>query len=734
MTLLPHKNALQKFLPPVLIFLFPMLIFWRCIFAGKDSFVVFGWDTLAYSYYWSYFLNKFLHAGVMPFWNPYVSLGYPSISQISNNMFYPPALLLRWFFQLDPFSYLKLFQLFVVLHFSLAGTFSYLFLRKRGFTLTASSLGGMVYAFSTAAQLSLDGFEWIYGFTWFPLALFFLFKAVETAETKFFVFLALVQGVVFTTNFMPGIYQEVLLVFVVYCMLEARNWKRPWFLLKFAAVNIAAVLLSAPTFFSLLQFLFQYSERGQKNYEFAMAGLDESELIDRFLSPFGYGTGKTVFKSGYFGVSAYCLALVAAIVPEARKRFSSVFLGLIFFIFLFSAGPYFLSGDFFYLFLPQYGTQHFHYRITLYMGIAIGFFAACGFDYLFSKNNAQDKSLGKVALVLFLALAAKLILNVSISNLATAWPFITACCAMFMIWLRTKDKQRLLPAAYFTLFMLEMSFVFRHNVTKIAMQLPNLARISHKGAELIYASTADRVERYFENDRLSNGENFNFLTSQPRIRGYVTPAVKRTAELESFGLNQELCGGGPCGEVWQRGYESGQDFEGIKSLVYGPRVFLAANTVATIKQPDEESSAFDIRYLNAMGEHDLRSSVFIEELIPEAPSKRTEAFGETSVEAKPVIIDFNINHLKVDVTNSGFSKIWLVFVDTFHTDWQATVDGQSSKVYRADYAFKSVLVPPGRHEISLDFVPRSFYFGRWISGFTLLAMAFCLVAPRLRKK
>jgi hypothetical protein len=61
----------------------------------------------------------------------------------------------------------------------------------------------------------------------------------------------------------------------------------------------------------------------------------------------------------------------------------------------------------------------------------------------------------------------------------------------------------------------------------------------------------------------------------------------------------------------------------------------------------------------------------------------------------------------------------LVIGESYHSGWQARVDGKSAHVFRADGDFMSVLAPPGEHEIRLFFQPTSLQIGRLASGFGL---------------
>jgi hypothetical protein len=89
--------------------------------------------------------------------------------------------------------------------------------------------------------------------------------------------------------------------------------------------------------------------------------------------------------------------------------------------------------------------------------------------------------------------------------------------------------------------------------------------------------------------------------------------------------------------------------------------------------------------------------------------------------------------LTVDAPSSGF----VVLTDTFYPGWQATIDGQATKIWQANLAFRAVAVETGRHEIRFNYRPRSFTVGLWISIVTGVIVVLAigrLIITQLRGK
>jgi len=73
----------------------------------------------------------------------------------------------------------------------------------------------------------------------------------------------------------------------------------------------------------------------------------------------------------------------------------------------------------------------------------------------------------------------------------------------------------------------------------------------------------------------------------------------------------------------------------------------------------------------------------------------------------------------------------LVLTDTFYPGWYASVDGQTRPIHRANYLFRAVAVPAGRHVVTFWYAPRSFRLGATITAATL---ALTLVALARRRR
>jgi len=60
---------------------------------------------------------------------------------------------------------------------------------------------------------------------------------------------------------------------------------------------------------------------------------------------------------------------------------------------------------------------------------------------------------------------------------------------------------------------------------------------------------------------------------------------------------------------------------------------------------------------------------------------------------------------KIFVSVASAKGGWFVLSDTYYPGWVATIDGISTKIYRANYAFRAIKVPAGDHNIVFEYNP-----------------------------
>jgi uncharacterized membrane protein YfhO len=79
-----------------------------------------------------------------------------------------------------------------------------------------------------------------------------------------------------------------------------------------------------------------------------------------------------------------------------------------------------------------------------------------------------------------------------------------------------------------------------------------------------------------------------------------------------------------------------------------------------------------------------------------------------------------------------------VFPGNYAPGWQARIDGRRADVFEANIFSKGVVVPSGRHEIVLQYLPLSFLWGAAVSvislGLSLIGLAVFSIGSRRKAR
>ncbi len=71
---------------------------------------------------------------------------------------------------------------------------------------------------------------------------------------------------------------------------------------------------------------------------------------------------------------------------------------------------------------------------------------------------------------------------------------------------------------------------------------------------------------------------------------------------------------------------------------------------------------------------------------------------------------------------AGAGGGYLVLLDSYSADWQASVDGRPADVVLADGLFRAVRLAPGRHDVEFVYRPRAFFWGAVVSAMALVGV------------
>jgi uncharacterized membrane protein len=155
----------------------------------------------------------------IPYWNPYVFGGIPFLAHLESTIFYPLDILF-WFIPPE-----RAYGYTVFSHVYLAGVFMYLFSRSLGISPAGAFVSALCFMFSGLMMATIyDGQMFrVQAFTWLPLILFFVSRALSSHRDMFNGAMA---GVFWGIQIMSGAPQDALytLIAAFLFLLLMWNW------------------------------------------------------------------------------------------------------------------------------------------------------------------------------------------------------------------------------------------------------------------------------------------------------------------------------------------------------------------------------------------------------------------------------------------------------------------------------------------------------------------------------
>ncbi|MDO8657685.1 MAG: YfhO family protein, partial [Candidatus Levybacteria bacterium] len=122
---------------------------------------------------------------------------------------------------------------------------------------------------------------------------------------------------------------------------------------------------------------------------------------------------------------------------------------------------------------------------------------------------------------------------------------------------------------------------------------------------------------------------------------------------------------------------------------------------------------------------DPKTSVILEKPLL-TPSNNDAANGKVE------IINYQENEVTLNTKNNN--NAILILTDNFYPGWKGYVDGKETKIYRANYTFRAIEVPSGKHLIRFSYAPESFKIGVILSLISITLYIMIIIRIKLSKK
>jgi len=675
----------------------------------------------------------------IPLWNPLSDCGLPFLAQWNTLVLYPGSL----FYLLLPLSWSM--GVFCLLHQFLGGLGMYFLARRWTQHRFAACVAGMVFAFN---GLSLNCLMWPNNITalgWMPWVVLHVERAWNEGGRQ--TILAAVFGAMQMLAGAPEIILFTWAVPVIMLAIQMLMRRRDGgcFMKRFLSVVLIVAGLAAAQllpFFDLLAHSQRDTSYGRSAW--SMPGTGWANFLVPLFHCFSSPANSDVFfqydqwwtSSYYAGVGPLALAVFALWrLREPRVWILSAIAALAVVLAL---------GDNGYLYhwvrraVPQFGLLRYPIKfvvLAIFTLPLLGAFALARFPARETADALQFRR------ALCIGWAGTLAAMAGVLWFAWRFPFQwddwpetwknalvrAACFTVFLSLLLSAQNaakmkvRRLLQIALIVVTWLDfMTHTPRQNPTvPRAVLEPGSLRLSpapgvgvsramiSPAADRTFrqASTSEGLNRYILN-RLGLFSNCNLLDDIPKVNGFFSLYLRESDEVCSLlypppPLTADL--------------PQLIDFLNVSHITAPGKLFdwnMRTNYLPFVTAGQRPVFEAEAEVLQALTAPDFfpRQVVYLP-----IEARACVTAGKTSVGTEAA--SFSDHHGQIIVETAAPALV--VVAEAYYHPWKAFVDGQPSRLWRANYAFQAVEVPAGRHEVQFNYRDTLFNSATVVSMLTL---------------
>jgi hypothetical protein len=560
-----------------------------------------------------------------------------------------------------------------------------------------------------------------------------------------------------------------------------------WFVLGFALAAVQYV-----PFYSYIQ----YSPRGGgegRGIEFAKSwSMPPEETINAIIPDFSgmsigntsYDTywGQNVFKlhSEYIGVLPLLLAVLGVALfwkEKDKKSYLLFFIGLLILGLLFAWGGYTPFFSLFYTILPYFKKLRAGGMAFFLVSFATACLAGFGAEAMLKRREGESKPGRNKGLMLGLGIAGgmSLLLGLIVSGARdglisflgnqfvhesqkfqqlqanydhfVSGTFLFALFLILQVVLLVLLLRRVLPKAWWAglaigLLVLDLwriDFRFRQIIPppEQSFAADEVVGVLKQDASFyrVWPLEHDKMGNYLMIFGIQNilGEHGNQLK---RYNEFVGPGKTRMVDFHNLRDKPNYLN--LLNAKYLITYHRAEEFVQQAGFVFPPLKLLSDGTFKVYENLDVLPRAFCVQQyevirdpkgiLNRIGQADFQPGRVA--ILEEDPGLGLASQDSGMAEVR--ITSYTPNEVRLSAETIGPSL--LVFCENYYPSWKAYVDGRPSKLYRADYTFRAVSLPAGRHEVIFRFESNQFRLGLIISLLALLTLAEVAVTSLVKGK
>ncbi|OGH10404.1 MAG: hypothetical protein A2857_05275 [Candidatus Levybacteria bacterium RIFCSPHIGHO2_01_FULL_36_15] len=691
-------------------------------------------DIITQIYPWRHFTIEQWLLGVTPLWNPYSFSGTPHLAN------YQSAVLSPFNFLFLLFKFVDAWSILVLLQSLLAGIFMYFFIRSlNNFSKPARLMSSVSFMFCGFITTWMGYATLAYAILFLPLALFSIEEYYKNNQRKYLFLLAFTIPLsFFSGHFQTSLY--LLLTVFAYIVYKMLLYKRSWEGVNLFLYTFFGLLLCLPQLLPSLEFYTQTTR---------------SDLFQKFeVIPWGYLPtlispdfyGNPVTRNDWFGHyaewNAYAglLPLMLAVFILIKKKFKdTIFFLILFVVSLLLAYGTPLADFLVALHLPVLSTSA-SSRVIVLFSFSIAVLSAFGLDQLTSDIGKSRKKAVIFWLSLFFLLflilwgvvSFKLFLDVSKisiakSNLILPTSIFIASCIFILSSIFLKNKKLLFVLPFILLAIVSFDLL-RFSSKWQSFDPKNLVFVNIPISD--YYPNISGFYRVYGNFTAENSVYYHL----PSVDGYDPLYVKRYGEFIAFvnsGKFSELARSVVTFPINSSYTQRAVNLLGIKYVLHKVSDGQSVWAFPFWNYPNKYEQIYKDDKFEIYNNKQVFPRAFIVgkyRVIKDDAKILSTLFSNKFMPFKEVIVEQDLNVKQenkiasnVKITKYSADQIeintWsdkrglLILTDVFYPGWEAEINGVNTPIYRSDYAFRSIVVPEGKHKIKFSYRPLSYKLG-----------------------
>lgn len=690
-------------------------------------------DVVSFTYPMQTLAMNLVKNKIWPLWNPYILAGTTLFANFQSAPFAPTRFVYFLFNQVTAWS------ADVILQFILASLFTYLLLRYWKLSHMASIVGGLVFAFSGYNLIFSEWNGHTLAAAFIPLAILFTDRFLRKQKYWDGFGLSLILALQFFSGYTQTSVYTAIAIGILWLVriVGDKKWIIKTFVLGlFCFFGIA---LSAVQIIPSVE-LIQNSQRVFEPHPFEWTFLPWKKTIT-FVAPDFFGNHSTgnywgpqdyTSNTGFVGVIAVTLGILAVLVFLKKREVKFLFLLSITSLVLSFANPisiFIWSKN---ILGMEANSAH---RATVLFCTAIAYLSAYGWDALFLGKSKLLKRIIALfpiyLLILTFAFFAVFLFrnNIGLRNLV--FPSLVLFGVTIVMFLPRKPaKYLLLGLVIFELFRFGWKFEpispakFTYPTTPVLSFLQTQQKpFRTTGAKVIpsnlrMAYGIESIEGYDTFHPLNMSEfvaavNSGNIDSLP-VGRYGIVDNDTSPLLDLVNTKYYLALKSDEERFKNKRFKlafSDKSVDIFESKTSLPRAFMVYDW--KVDKPGREND------LTALGEILGKNFPIDKRIILEEDPGLVKNDDLKIVPKNSVIYKtYDNQESEIEVTTDRTGMLFIS--DTYYPGWHIFVDGVETKIYKADFAFRAIVVTKGKHNIRMVYQPKSFSDGLKISLSTLI--------------